>query len=574
MVIMGTHTTLKIIWTAVILITAAVALASGQNVMLNAQADSGGTDNEIEMFGDTSGGAEWNEVHGFVIVDNDEKVGDPFNVTLCQEVKSNKDGGYSPSGNIFGSLDGIIWDDDPEPTITVSQEDFDIYKDDQLTLTLHALGEYIREGPGGDELRQGYKEITIRRPNHAPTPVVMIANSDNNGNGMWDNWSLIEDIGTELIYYIDSEGIEVQFYLNGSESSDVDGDNVTEFRWDLDEDGEFGGESRERKMNTTIYLGEGDHILSLIVGDGDKYSETPLDFRIVIRQPIRYPDLTINNVEIINKNGLENFEKGNKGTITMYIKNIGDEELYSHFDLLVEYWFRDMSPEPTWEYLDEIRVAETIGVNGLRVVDIPWDTGKDEFLPGIYSFRVTVDSLDEINELREQNNIFQSENVTITQDETPGTPDLRISNISSEKYRLKVNEFTNITLKLENRGDGAATWLDIHYLANNEYQHMQTIEELHPGMEEERIFTFSPDSEYNYSLRFEIYDNGEKKITSQTIIIEGYKPPDPDPPQPNGTNNTGIPFIYIVGGAALIVIPSVIMAVVKLVKKREDDMVW
>jgi len=123
-------------------------------------------------------------------------------------------------------------------------------------------------------LRQAYREITVHRWNDAPVPVVMITESDEQGIGNWDNWTRVEASDhEEITYYLKGEQDHIQFYFNASGSWDPDGDTVTDFRWEV-EYGNDGCIQHESVMNTTVNLTEGDHVLSLAVGDGEKISES------------------------------------------------------------------------------------------------------------------------------------------------------------------------------------------------------------------------------------------------------------------------------------------------------------
>ena len=143
----------------------------------------GGTDGNITVFGEQEGGREyWNVIHHFVLIESDVKVDEFFNVTICENITFDEDNEtFFPAGHIFGQLGEIRWDDEPEPSIEITPQDFDLYKEDWLTLTVYILGEYYRNttngnesGEGGErELRQAYRVITVHRWNDAPVPVVM-----------------------------------------------------------------------------------------------------------------------------------------------------------------------------------------------------------------------------------------------------------------------------------------------------------------------------------------------------------------------------------------------------------------
>jgi len=569
---------------------------SGMIFHVQAVNDSGGTDDDIEVDGDSGGGFEWNELHGFVMIEDGIKVNEKFNITLCTMVKWKNDGedgpNYYASGYNFTQLNGIYWDDDPEPSHIIPREELDAHKsddDDAVNTTVYILGKYIRTGGAqGDEVRKAYKKIQVQRPNNAPKPVAMITNSDENDKGMWDNWTTIEsNEHDEIVYYIDAEGIYVKFYLNASESWDKDGDNITDVRWDLDENGEFGDISGETKMNTTVYLGEGDHLLGLIVGDGNKYSEPPLDIRIVIKQPIRYPDLMIQDMQIVNKNGMEDIMKGDRCAVIAEVKNMGDLEIEQDFDVNFEYWFRDTSPDrPDWIPLGTMAVTETINVNGLKLCEVPWDTGFSEFVPGTYSFRAYADYGELITELRELNNVFPREgdemdaqNITLMEDVELGEASISIVDVELSKTEAWVNEIVWVNITLKNDGDGDARYVDIHYFMDNTYLYYKTVDNLQKdGGEWTESFVFSGDSNGSFRVKFEVKDDGQTVATSNqySILVEGIYNPNG-----GGENGDGGGSVEDDGGNEML--PLIIVAVVIVAglggagfffMKKKDEDVW
>jgi len=491
----------------------------------------GGTDEHIDIsanVGGSGGEFSWNSIHNFVIYENDAKMNEEMNITVCEDIKYQyAEEKWKISGYIFVHLEGIRWDDDPEPTITISQEEFEEYSEDGYNLSVMVLGEYYRNNGNDSELRQVYKEVLVQRPNHAPVPVAMITNSDENENGQWDNWTTIDSSDDdEIVYYIDSEGIAVKFYLNASQSLDQDGDIITDVRWDLDGDGEFGAEKLERKMNTTVYLGEGDHILGLIVSDGNKDSD-PLYIRIIVKQPIRYPDLTVQNIQVVNKNGLEDILKGDRCAVIAHVKNIGDLEVDQGFDVFFEYWFRDTSPDqPDWIQLGTQRITDTIYINGLKLVEIPWDTGSSEFIPGVYSFRAIVDYEAEIKELRERNNVFpregedeNAENITLMETCCGGEPDISIVEVMISKTEARVNEIVWINVTVENTGNKRARYVDVLNYINNDLKNNKTIDIILPGENATISFAFSSENKGTYNNTFILKDNGEILGEQASVVI-------------------------------------------------------
>ena len=508
----------------------------GMLFLAGADDDTGGTDPDISVEGNPGGGFDWNEVHGFVMSEDGTKVDEEFNITLCQEVKWRNDGedgpNWYPSGHIFGELTNIEWDETPEPSILIPREELEENKgedDDTVNTTVYILGKYMRDNPhGDDEARKAYKKIQVQRPNNAPNAVAMVTIDDEYGNGMWDNWTTVEtNNGEEIVYYIDSDGASVKIYLNASESWDKDGDNITEYIWDYDGDGEFGKVSNERKVNTTYWLGEGDHNLGLIVGDGNKVNEPPLDIKIVVRQPIRYADLMIQDLEVVNTNGQEEIYKGDRAIVRAQVKNNGDNKSTEQFDVYFEYWNRDQYEAPNWLELGSLTWTDDIEVNQLKLIETPWDTGFGDYDPGTYSFRATVDYLEQVKELREQNNMFpaegddrDAENVSLLANPDEGDPNINIVDVAVSKDTARVNEVVWVNITLENTGTGNARYVDIHYYIDNVNQYYKTIDLLEKDTEWTEPFVFSGDSNNTFKVKLEVKDDGITVETSDVYSIK------------------------------------------------------
>lgn len=451
----------------------------------------GGTDGNITALGEQGAGKEeWNILHHFVILESGAKMDDAFNVTVCENISYDEiNETFHSEGHIFGKLTDIRWDDEPLPEIEISDQDFDLYKDDWLTLTVYVLEEYYRtttnesEEEGEQDLRQAYKEIIVYRWNEPPVAVAMVTDTDTDGNGKWNNWTTVDSNEyDEIVYYLNEGQDHRILFLNASGSTDPNGDIIKEVRWDV-EFGEVGCIQHQSTMNTTVNLSEGDHVITLVVGDGDMISE-PLEIRIIVRQKIRLPDLMVQDLQVINKNGMDNIIRGDRAAVMAQVKNIGDNYSSEEFDVYFEYWYKDDSPSyPVWNELGIIKVSERIDVNGFKLVEAAWETGGDEFRPGEYSFRAIADWNEEINELREINNVYPSD--------------------------LDENSAEVILLE-----EGCACG---------------DPELIIEGMSETLTFPFSGDSNGIFSLKFEVRDDGIVVSTSDPIkiLIDHYHPPDP-----------------------------------------------
>jgi len=237
------------------------------------EADSGGTDSSIKVEGTSGGSHAWNDTHGFLLTEEDEKVDEAFNITLSEGVKwDSKEGKYKPTGHIFGELHDIHWDDTPEPHIQISEEDFEDYKQEEDKLTVYILAEYNRNG---DEERQAYKDIDVERENNPPTAIGWVA-----VEGEWAWVNLSEN--NNVTYYVE-KGEAITLWFNGSESWDPDGDEVTDWKWDLDEDGNF-GEAGENGVNKSrVFAARDSYDLGLMVADERGKMSNSLGFRINVK---------------------------------------------------------------------------------------------------------------------------------------------------------------------------------------------------------------------------------------------------------------------------------------------------
>jgi hypothetical protein len=553
----------------------------------DAEEEEGGTDKNIRVIGNPGGGFEWNEFHGFAMIEGDDKVNDTtFNITLCTEVKWKSQGEDGPNwyamGHIFGELIDIMWDDIPEPSMIIPREELDANKaddDDEFNTTVYIVGEYLNEGPSSDDVRKAYLKTKVARPNHAPNPVAMITNEDEAEGGQWDNWSRVDSSNkeVELIYYIEASGQYAQLHLNASSSTDQDDDNITEVRWDLDGDGSFGATSSERGMNTTYHFAEGDWLVGLMVGDGNKYSDPPLDIKIIIKLPIKYPDLEINRVEVINMNKEVEIMQGDRLSIISHVKNVGDVEFNNGFDILYEYWHLESDPAPYWNDIGTERFTPELTVNGLYLAQYPWDLAADSYPEGTYVIRATVDYNEQIDELREMNNVGESGNVTVLVANCAACqPEISFENIQVSTLTPRINTLVNITVTIENNGDHDARWVDIHYYLNSVREVVHTFELIERDSNASHIFVFSPDTNGTHEIYFEVHDDGrflEKTNTvsitvNRTIIIVE---PEPDPPK----DDDELPVIFIAAGAGMIAVVAIMVAIVMNVKKgKKDDDIW
>jgi len=483
--------------------------------------ESGGTDGtSMSAAAGGSGDFAWNQIHAFAIMENDKKISEKFNVTVCENLKQ-KDGRWHPTGHIFGTLREIHWNDSPAPHIDISDSDFDTYKQDENNLTLYVYGNYTNNSIQGDEDRYAYKEITIEKPNHAPVPVAMVAEQ---GNWTWTNLSQTNDIT-----FVTSGEDSITLVFDATDSWDPDKDNVTTWKWDLDGDSQFGGAGEQGVNRSRVYSAGQTYHLGLIVGDERGKLSNPLDFTIRVKTPQRKPDLNITEITYENKNqNKENFNVGDMIIIHPKLKNIGGNETSEAFKVELQY----SKDGGHFQHLGDIEVTDSISANGgVKLLTYNWDTGG--FEPGHYVIKAIADSENVIDEEYEDNNEAQTNTINLEQSSTAGSPDLSIESVTADKTTAYVNENVNITVSVKNSGDANGTYVDIDYYINDAYQFPNNIEIVPAGGNASTTFVFNGDAPGTYTLKFIGKDN-DVEFGSQTITITVQKRTNPNP---NSTNN-------------------------------------
>jgi hypothetical protein len=520
-------------------------------LVLSADGDSGGTDGTV-MFAEAGGSGEfeWNDIHAFVIEENSVKVEEPFNVTICETVKEDKDTGQMrPSGYIFGTLNGITWDEKPEPTITISNQDFEDYKEDDNNLTAYAYGEYYDEDNLDAKERYAYKQVTITKPNNPPTPIARVAEE---GNWTWIN--LTEE--SDVTFTVES-GDDITLWFNAELSWDEDDEDVTGWAWELDEDGKFGGAGETQENVSRVFtVGKTYMNLGLIVFDErGKESATSVDFNIEITSPPRLPDLEAGEIQYENKNqNKDNYEVGDTIIVQPKINNIGENDTEAGFSVLIEY---SKDNGASYTTLTTVEITDVIASGNFKLLTYNWDTGG--FGDGQYLIRVTADSLGEIEEDDEDNNVNTTNLIPLDENKQAGTPILAFESIVADKTTAKVNEPVNVTITVENTGDGAANYVDIKFDINGEYMYFRTIDLIAAGTNESLIIQFTGDAKGDFVLGFILEDDKTQIGSKETVTITVTKPNGGDPVIPpidnNGDNDDGgfIPGFEVVAliGAVL-----------------------
>ena len=116
--------------TIISILLAAILLGSIPNTMFGTVEADG--DTLVTAEAGASADYRWNEIHGFSITERDKKIGDTFNLSICEdEPKENKTSGrFEPKGEIYGELRDMRWNDTgaegyPEPFIRIEEEVFE-----------------------------------------------------------------------------------------------------------------------------------------------------------------------------------------------------------------------------------------------------------------------------------------------------------------------------------------------------------------------------------------------------------------------------------------------------------------
>ena len=485
-----------------------------------------------------SGDFAWNDIHAFYIEENDDKIDDLFNVTVCEARPKDKGtgDGMQPSGYIFGELNDITWDDDPAPTITISSQDFEDYKEDANNLTVYALGKYYdADNPDENERdRWAYKTVTVTKPNNPPTPVARVAEE---GNWTWINLT----VESEVTFIVEEDTITLWF--DASLSWDVDDEDVTGWAWELNGDGKFGG-AGETQENVSRELSQDMSYVDLglkVFDERGKESTGSVDFTIHIESPAQLPDLAVGEINYENKNkNKANYEVTDVIIIQPKIKNIGEKDTENAFSVLIEY-----STDNGANYLEltPIEITDPIASNNFQLLTYQWDTGG--FTDGSYRIRVTADKDAEVEEEHEDNNQNTTNLISLEPKSGTGTPELSFESLIADRTSVNVNVQVNITVTIKNTGTGDANYVDIKFDINGEYMYFRTIDLIVANTNESIIIPFTGDAKGDYILGFILEDDKTQIGTKQTVTITVTKDTIIIPPDENGdgTGSDGGGFI-------------------------------
>lgn len=276
----------------------------------------GGTDENIGMMVVAGGSGEttWNSLHGFVIIENETKADVEFNITISKEIDYNTTRDmWSHSGYIFGGLERIRWDDDPEPFLDISQEDFEEHSEDGFTLTVMVLGEYYRNNGNDSELRQVYKEVVVQRPNRSPVPAVHLT--------VANNWSWIEATeGSVIRMTVGAPTEDVNLNFTGSYDPDVD--EITYWRCLVHGIDILQGFS-ELPGNVTVSLkADEQYSFQYECSDAGGEKSKTLSFMVLLLYDLQETNLEIVDLEL-NETLLKTFQTA---IINLSVGNIGNNQ--------------------------------------------------------------------------------------------------------------------------------------------------------------------------------------------------------------------------------------------------------
>ncbi len=496
----------------IIIIVSIVALLMILVPIINCE--KGGSDDQIEIFGDAGGSHSWNEIHGFVIAEDGNHSEEEFNVTLCENL-SYQDDTWVPGGHIFGELHGIYWNEDPEPSITISLEDFEEFADDNDTLTIYLYGEYTHPSEGD---RYAYKEITMEKPNTPPIPVAWFA-----VEGIWSWHNLSEESDVTVIIEEGIEGDEVTLWFNASRSWDPDGDNVTGWRWRFSD--EFGecrcSVENVENISRIFSLGRSDD-LALRVEDERGEASEALDFIIRVRSRELKPDISVGEIEYENYNhNKANYEVGDSIIIQPKIQNVGENDTVDPFKVLIEY---STDGGQSYTELVQREITHPIPSSNFELLTYYWDTNG--FAEGKYIIRVKADIENSIDEEHEDNNENRTNLITLD-GRALCCPILELGSVVVEKNETFTGEVAPITIAIRNVGDSDALYVDVYVLINGENLDLITFTTIFRSTNVSANFNFSSDFEGVFDVTFLVMDDGHQVGGSQSVSMQVVKNPIP-----------------------------------------------
>jgi len=325
-----------------------------------------------------------------------------------------------------------------------------------------------------DTYHLGKATWTYYKPNEAPTAVAGLALNDHDAPETY----LEAKLGADD---------KVTIYFNSSGCYDNDGDAIEKYQWDIDGDGIFAEPEDEGDEETCptlfkrSYDTAGDYYFDFrCVDERGKSSDTLVDIHLKITEPPKRPDLTIDDIAIVNDDSSKsNYEQGDTVLVTLTVKNDGNKKLTESYKINFYYKYKPTAGDDwpdDWELLND---EEDFIVN--HDDDDALDDGTTEFPTfewytgdagdgaadvGFYKFKAEVDPpysghpRGDVEEFREDDddgdkpNDLEKGQIEL---ESGGGEDkepvLSLKDFTAPD-RVEVNSLVNVMVTVENTGDG------------------------------------------------------------------------------------------------------------------------
>ena len=287
-------------------------------------------------------------------------------------------------------------------------------------------------------------------------------------------------------------GKELTIFFNGSLSHDPNHDAL-DYYWDLDATSPI-NDKIGPWVNMTIDK-DGTYPIMLTVGDGNLTSSDMVYLRI---NYFLFPDLTISSGPLLSHH---EFRSGAPINITTRIQNRGQKES-GVFNIYVFDHDLDSQKNRTIH----IQQVTDLTINEYYTYIFDWST-TNRADPGTHVITVYVDYLDDIDEHNESNNDAWSRIFTVLPAEEL-KPFVIIQSLTISNETPVLFQMVNITVVIENSGDGSAEWLSVFLLVNGEEYDIRYIPTIGSENSETMILFFSGTLVGYYNLTCAVYDNG------------------------------------------------------------------
>ncbi|MCK4614585.1 MAG: hypothetical protein KAU14_07270 [Thermoplasmata archaeon] len=398
---------------------------------------------------------------------------DRFEVIVSVEVHEN--GSWRKEANsTIGEL--VRKPDSPSPQVIDRQNG----TEEGIRLSTSEHGDY-RVWGGVCRHNQSYwnfTNLTILPRNHPPVAIALLGKE--NGTAWHTNLSVWIKPGTEIT-----------IYFNGSLSYDMDGDELDYF-WDID--GTPPSNGFTGAWGNRTFSKAGDYTITLTVGDGNVTSEAGVV--LIINYSI-FPDLVVSGRPILSR---DEFKSGETVEVTAIIRNQGNA---SSGPFEVEFYDHNLNKSVTNRiYVKEIGPLKMNGYSGITFNWTTWIAG-----PGTHVIEVIIDLKGEVKEENESNNNIWSNSFLVN----PGVgyePVLIIKSMTLSNETPMLFQMVNITLVLNNSGNGPAEWITVKLLVNREEYDIRYLLNLNVGEERTILLFFSSPLLGSYNLTCVVYYRG------------------------------------------------------------------